>query len=36
MNKLHFMIFEETPKTCCVVRVVGKVIHPVGFVLSGG
>lgn len=36
MNKLLFMIFEETPKTIVLSGLWEKVIHPVGFVLSGG
>lgn len=37
MNKLHFMIFEETPKTVVLSGLWEKVVHPaVGFILSGG
>lgn len=36
MNKSHFMIFEEIPKTIVLSGLWEKVIHPVVFVLSGG
>lgn len=36
MNKLCFMVFEETPKTVVLSGLWEKVIHAVGFALSGG
>lgn len=36
MNKLHFLIFEETPKTIVLSGLWEKDVHAVGFILSGG
>jgi hypothetical protein len=36
VNKLHFMIFEDTPKSVVLSGLWEGSVHPVGFLLSGG